>query len=242
MEDTVFANALTEVSNQIEKTLEDHWNGKYLFQTKEREIDGAVMQSIATFKGAWQTASDDKVAKTIGSYNKAFCNEYMINRYDIEKGLPGVLYGRYPGDAYAGGNPWQLISAALAEVFYQAAKEVLEKVPVINDTQNARMAINKNFIEWQNLFKINGNKSYLELSELMKDAGDAVMSRIWKYVKNDNGRIDEQIEQEKGFQYSAHGLTWSYANVLHALHIRNHLIPLISEKKNQQRSKRMIVI
>jgi len=37
------------------------------------------MQSIATFRGEWQTASDNKVAKTIQAYNKAFCNEYQLN-------------------------------------------------------------------------------------------------------------------------------------------------------------------
>jgi len=33
--------------------------------------------------------------------------------------------GRYPGDSYAGGNPWQLLTAVLAKVFYQGATVLL---------------------------------------------------------------------------------------------------------------------
>ncbi|RYY69442.1 hypothetical protein EON63_23660 [archaeon] len=40
--------------------------------------------------------------------------------------LPGVLYGRYGGDTYAGGNPWVLSTAALAGLFYRGAKYVLD--------------------------------------------------------------------------------------------------------------------
>ena len=36
----------------------------------------------------------------------------------------------------------------------------------------------------------------------------------------DAGRIDEQIDKNTGAQASAQGLTWSYANILHALHVR----------------------
>ena len=33
--------------------------------------------------------------------------------------------GRYPGDSYAGGNPWQLLTAVLAKTFYQGASVAL---------------------------------------------------------------------------------------------------------------------
>jgi len=35
-----------------------------------------------------------------------FCSIYPINSDDNNAGLPGNLWGRYPGDHYAGGNPW----------------------------------------------------------------------------------------------------------------------------------------
>ena len=33
-----------------------------------------------------------------------------------------IISTRYPGDSYAGGNPWQLLTAAHAEVFYLGAQ------------------------------------------------------------------------------------------------------------------------
>ena len=51
-------------------------------------------------------------------------------------------------------------------------------------------------------------------------AGDAVLTRLYDHVKDDGGRIDEQINKVSGKQSSAEGLTWSYANILHALHVR----------------------
>lgn len=43
-----------------------------------------------------------------------------------KSGIPGVLIGRYPGDTYAGGNPWQLLSAAFAKAFYQGANVLIQ--------------------------------------------------------------------------------------------------------------------
>ena len=36
----------------------------------------------------------------------------------MNAGDVGILIGRYPGDSYAGGNPWQLLTAVLGELFY----------------------------------------------------------------------------------------------------------------------------
>jgi len=32
-----------------------------------------------------------------------------------------MLWGRYPGDNYAGGNPWHLLSSTIAEYYYKCA-------------------------------------------------------------------------------------------------------------------------
>jgi hypothetical protein len=42
-------------------------------------------------------------------------------------------------------------------------------------------------------------------------------------VRGEGGRVDEQIDKVQGGQVSAKGLTWSYANILHALHVRQEL-------------------
>ena len=41
------------------------------------------------------------VAATVRNYNLEFCHEWSINVQDTLNGVPGVLYGRYPGDTYA---------------------------------------------------------------------------------------------------------------------------------------------
>ena len=45
-------------------------------------------------------------------------------------------------------------------------------------------------------------------------------------VKDDKGLVDEQIHKALGFQLSAKSLTWSYANILHALHARRRIVEL----------------
>ena len=39
-----------------------------------------------------------------------------------------MLIGRYPGDSYAGGNPWSLLTAVTGEVFYKAGEATLNKI------------------------------------------------------------------------------------------------------------------
>jgi hypothetical protein len=46
------------------------------------------------------------------------------------------------------------------------------------------------------------------------------MTRLFDHVQDAAGRIDEQIDKFTGKQSSAEGLTWSYANILHAIHVR----------------------
>jgi hypothetical protein len=43
---------------------------------------------------------------------KSFCREYKINQDAIVEGKSGIVIGRYPGDHYAGGNPWQLLTGS----------------------------------------------------------------------------------------------------------------------------------
>lgn len=115
--------------------------------------------------------------------------------------------GRYPGDSYAGGNPWQLLTAVLAKTFYQGASSALNQGFQEVEDQHA----------WHDLLKIDRNASTLEFAQAALNAGDSVMYRLYKYVKNDGGHIAEQIGRNSGVQTSAKDLTWSYANILSAM-------------------------
>lgn len=68
--------------------------------------------------------TDVKVAQTVLAFNDAFCDEYPINAKDDSEGIPGILYGRYVGDIYKGGNPWVLSTASLAQLFYNIAYKI----------------------------------------------------------------------------------------------------------------------
>jgi glucoamylase len=93
-------------------------------ESTNREKDTAVIHAFSSFDV--YSLTDSKVAKTIQVLTQTFCSEYAINQQEIKSGIPGILMGRYPGDSYAGGNPWQLLTAVLAEVFYQGASVLLE--------------------------------------------------------------------------------------------------------------------
>jgi glucoamylase len=200
-----------------------HWDGDHFVSSSVRPIDGSVLHAVASFgeKAIYATSSvvftpiSEETAKTISHYNEVFCAEYPLNNQDTTASVPGVLYGRYPGDTYAGGNPWQLLSASLAEVFYLAASQLAAEVASMGDND---LMTDSQLAAWQ---KVLGSTSdYTTLVTKMVDAGDSVLQRIYTHVKNDGGRIDEQIDKNTGSQTSAKGLTWSYANLLHALHLR----------------------
>ena len=60
-------------------------------------------------------------------------------------------------------------------------------------------------------------------------AGDSALTRLWICVKNDKGRIDEQVDKVVGTQLSAKSLTWSYANILHSLHLRETVVSTLEK-------------
>jgi GH15 family glucan-1,4-alpha-glucosidase len=60
------------------------------------------------------------------------------------------------------------------------------------------------------------------------------MYRLYQHVKSDGGHISEQIDRSSGVQKSAADLTWSYANILSAMHERSKVSQKLSEFKRIQ--------
>jgi len=197
------------LADTIKEATKSHWNGQYIFESSNRPKDGATIHAIAAFgKGAdLYPPSSAEAAATIAVLNTAFCAEFPINEVDTKAGIPGILYGRYPGDSYAGGNPWQLLSAVLAENFYLTAADFQKK---------GNLLLGEEHREWMNLLGMR-NGTANQLADAAIAAGNSILTRIYSHVKNDGGRIDEQMDKNNGAQASAKGLTWSYANILHAL-------------------------
>lgn len=207
------------VAGQIADAAKSHWTGEYIGESSNRMIDGSVIHAIASFGKYLFKPSGSEAAATVDVYAKHFCQDYQINQDDNKNQEPGVLIGRYRGDTYAGGNPWQLLTAGLAQMFYNAGSEIYDHVAATQET-----TLKAEHKKWVEVLNLGEETSALDLAENFLKAGDSVMTRLWKYVKNDDGRIDEQIGKSSGQQTSAKGLTWSYANILHALHDRKAMV------------------
>lgn len=217
MGDQTSADTWTKTMQSINNTLySSHWNGAFVQECASRTRDSAV---IVGFNDGFDSAdsmfapTSKEVAMTVASYNSMFCNEYSINAKDTASGLPGVLYGRYQGDNYAGGNPWVLSTAALASLFYRGAAAIKSTgvVPAPDV-----------LLIWQTAFN---SPTALPtaapaLAQLFAAQGDGVMLRLRSHVLARNFHLDEQIDRNTGVQVSAKDLTWSYAEVLNAMYYR----------------------
>ncbi len=135
--------------------------------------------------------------------------------------MPGVLYGRYAGDTYAGGNPWQLTTAALAQLFYRAAAYTLDHgLPDSGALELWEIALG---------LPAGGLPADVPgVADAFCRAGDSVLLRVREHVKADGGHLSEQIDKNSGKQTNAHDLTWSYAEVLTAMAKRDEYFRRLS--------------
>lgn len=168
-----------------------------------KDIDGSVILSLVHSRVL--SPSSYCAARTVSAYNAAFCTLYPVNQRDTAEHVPGVLYGRYQVDVYGGGNPWVLVTASLASLLYRAAQEV-PTATLCADTLRA----------WQDALAWT---AFAGSAEDFIAAGDSVMARLHHHIDADY-RLYEQIDRRTGKQFNARDLTWSYAEVLNALHER----------------------
>jgi GH15 family glucan-1,4-alpha-glucosidase len=140
------------------------------------------------------------------------------------------LYGRYKADQYGGGNPWQLITAALASLFYQAAQACPSSSACLTD---------KELHAWQAALGKTasagagagaGDASFTGTRSAFVAAGDAVLNRLVHHIvvpANSDVHVYEQIDKSSGDQYNAQDLTWSYAEILMALEERAKALKML---------------
>jgi glucoamylase len=216
MGDSASASKYRSTMLAINSTIHSsHFNGAFLQECNSRTRDSAV---IVGLNDGFDTSdmmyapTSLEVAMTVSSYNTMFCNEYSINTKDTSAGLPGVLYGRYQGDNYAGGNPWVLSTAALASLFYRGASHILSYGVPSSDV----LAV------WQKAFNsdtaLPTDKS--SLAKVFAAQGDGVLLRLRSHLVARGFHCDEQIDRNTGVQASAEDLTWSYAEILNAMYYR----------------------
>ncbi len=136
---------------------------------------------------------------------------------DTRERIPGILYGRYVKDVYGGGNPWVLITAALASLFYQAAQFVV---------RSGMKIVGENLRAWQGAL---GPQFRGDCHEFVA-AGDAVLTRLRHHIAgSDDSHLFEQIDKTSGVQYNAKDLTWSYAELLSALAEREQAVKSLTK-------------
>jgi len=219
MGDTSSATAYENTMYAINATLyANHYNGEYVQECTTRLQDGAVILAFNHGYDDIDTLFNPlsmEVANTVIAYNNLFCGIFPINPTDSNKQVNGILYGRYPGDVYAGGNPWILTTAALANLFYRGAHYLLTKGVVPSASVLA---------QWQVAFHSATalpSNDVKALAQIFANQGDAVLLRIRAHIASDNFYMYEQIDRNTGLQTSAQDLTWSYAEVLNAMHTRD---------------------
>lgn len=185
------------------------------------DIDGAVILSFI-HSGWMDIVQDDtvsptsaEVARTVQSFNEEYCFKFPVNLDDTQKGVPGVLYGRYANDKYGGGNPWVLITASLASLFYQGARSISLGSPVLPAALEA----------WRDALWWDFGGTAGEFVA----AGDAVLTRLKAHIGDDEGwHLWEQLDRHTGKQFNAKDITWSYAEVLSALVQRDEAMTQMS--------------
>lgn len=204
---TIWLNTANLIKSNIYST---HWNGFYFYESNNRPVDGAVI--VALNNGFDNTDNflnplSYEIASTIYYYNQVFSNEYSINFKD--QNLYGILYGRYPGDVYAGGNPWILTTASLASLMYR----------ISNMLKSGHMMTQNTLNIWTKALNVKNIPD--DQVNFFKAQGDGLLLRIKNYIILYDFHMYEQIDKNTGQQISAYDLTWSYAEVLNALYHRS---------------------
>jgi len=217
MGDSATADNYRQVAKDIEPTLLNHYNGQYLTETEGRPMDSAVINGIALsyLKDGFLSPTDYRVVNTVQVLTNLFETTFPINRYDALKGFGGILFGRYDGDVYAGGNPWILSSAALAQLYYMTASITLDEMTLPSpQTWSAY----RKLLSFPSLSE---KTSPVEFAESAIETGDNILYRIKSHTFPDDLHMSEQLDKVSGDQVNAHDLTWSYACVLKALASRD---------------------
>lgn len=225
--DSTRSSIYSGAAKAVEATLGAHFSDGFVFETQARKKDAAV---ICAFNDGYLgdgvfAPTSEEVAGTVSTLNNLFCSSFSVNQNDTAAGVPGILYGRYEGDNYAGGNPWVLLTSALAQLLYSGAKEIAET--------NGEALTKEAQAKWAEALGLGVNGTTLEafdMAEAMAGAGDGVLLRLRKHVSPNGFHLNEQIDRNTGVSMAAKDLTWSYATTLKAVHQRAQYMSLREKK------------
>jgi len=201
------ASTYSKVAKTITDSLSNHIDDDgFVFESTNRKIDTAVIEAFNVGDmgdGLFSPLSKEAIMTLAGLAN-TFCNEYDVNQQAAKAGRAGVLFGRYKGDSYNGGNPWVLLTASAATLLYRQAEAVATGGKVEDKSAATE------------LFALLGQDVS---AENLLGGGDAILNRMRTFLTN-GLHMNEQIDRNTGSLTSAKDLTWNYANVLKAMQAR----------------------
>lgn len=228
--DSESAQMYETLFNLVTQELSNHWNGQFVFEDVNRQKDAAVICAFNTgdLNDGLFSPTSEQVAGTVQTYISLFHSSFAINQADDNAGIPGVLFGRYEGDTYAGGNPWVLTSACLANLMYRGASSLMA---------TATLPSEKALQIWRDVLKVNSTAyadkelSYVDLAYLMGSLGDGILTRIRYHTVAGGLHQPEQLDRNTGAETSAYDLSWSYAEIFKAMDARNSGFAKLLAKK-----------
>ncbi|KAJ2817245.1 hypothetical protein FBU31_006292 [Coemansia sp. 'formosensis'] len=216
------------------------WSGG--LPTKHSNLDTQVLLASLHFakEGAFSVNSSEMLS-TVLAILRRFESLYDINHvtnteiHGISVPL-GVAAGRYPEDVYDGvgtsrGNPWSLVTSALAEYHYRLALAYAQTEHVAVSPELTAL------LEWTAPYLQSGGEfnatllysrdGYQGLLSYLLKAGDLYMARVAKHTDRDH-TMYEQWNRYTGYGQGAKHLTWSYAAHMSAARARSELISTIN--------------
>jgi len=225
MGDNDAAGRYSAAAAKLDDAIKAHYNGQFVFETQSRQKDAAVFEAFnhGYLNDGVMGPTSKEVAGTVSTFVDLFCSQYAVNGADTAAGVPGVLIGRYDGDHYAGGNPWHLLTASLGQLLYRGASESMQAHLGLSNSSSIQGEAS-----WRSMLAVPQEADLGVLAEAMAGAGDGVMTRLAKHVKGSNNNLhcSEQLDRNTGVPLSAKDLTWSYANVLTAIHARKQYMSM----------------
>ncbi|KAJ2698735.1 hypothetical protein FB645_005547 [Coemansia sp. IMI 203386] len=179
------------------------------------------------------TVESSEMTATVLRLLRAFEQMYAVNRVlsvqvDGTELPVGVAVGRYPEDVYNGvgtsrGNPWSLITSAMAEYHYRLGIVYARGSDVVVSGELAEL------LAWTHKRHSLIDTQMLrtgDLSRYLMRIGDQYMARVLLHTDRDH-TMYEQWASNTGYGRGAVHLTWSYAAHTSATRAREQLAKLI---------------
>ncbi len=230
----------TAQADSLTQSLNGFWDAsaKYFRTTQNRvggldykwsNLDGSVILGALHAEGTdgLFSITDDRVLATVDRLQSTFQQIYGVNgnKTDHSGQSMGVAIGRYPEDKYNGynssgdGNPWFLLTDALAEFYYKSSKSFLQRGMI--EVNSINMGFFQSLPGVAALKLLPGktltsnDAAFYDVAASLRAAGDQAMARVRFHAGADHS-ISEQFNRDNGYMQGADDLTWSHASFMTA--------------------------